>query len=205
MCEPGFLESETKEIVLPEDPPEDPPEVMDYILQCLYKERPENLYLCPSPITSVPKIADLYIKADKYQLTLLQLHILPLFKPPTDLDRKVIHRISFLRACQQVYENTPSSDEAFRAHFTSIAPSVIKALTEIEMEDLGVMLDSGGFFAQDVFAAQRTAFAQLVNDLKRKARDPPTIPNSQLQCTIKGAPKRKHPRTSASSAAAPTS
>lgn len=201
MCEPGFLESETKEIVLPEDSPE----VVDYILQCLYKERPQNLYLCPSPITSIPRIADLYIGADKYQLTLLQLNVLPLFVPPTGPDGKVIHGIPFLRACQQVYENTPSADKVFRAHFTSIAPSVIKALTETEMKDVGVMLDSGGFFAQDVFAAQCTASAQLVNDLKRKARDPPTIPNSQIQGAIKGAPKRKRPHTSASSAAAPAS
>ena len=170
MCEPGFLESETKEINLPEDSVD----VMDYVLQCLYKERLRDLSLSASYMTSIPRIADLYIGANKYQLTLLQSNVLRLFTPPTGPDRKVINGLPFVKACQQVYENIAPSEKVFRKRFTTIAPSVIKALTETEMKELGIMLGSGGPFAQDVFAAQGTAFDQLIGELKRKASpDPP--------------------------------
>lgn len=152
MCEGPFMESVTGDIDLPEDSAED----FGFLLEYLYiEDLPIPVFNTEEDEMAFPnKLADIYIMADKYQVSALKFRIVKEFTAITPF----CHDPSaFFQMAHRIYHETSgsNSNEPFRDYFGYRATLVMRHMSDEVHEALDDLLEDGGKFAVDIAKAMR--------------------------------------------------
>ena len=152
MTSGSFLESRTKEIVLPEDDADN----FGRIVEHLYGNNVAALEMNNlRDFEWAKKLAELYGLAEKYQLPDFQDGVIQKLK---QLDMLKKDRMAFFHIASKICESTRDLDQIFDPYFAEQAAIHLESMSSEETQALSEMLFSGGSFAKKIYHFQVQKF-----------------------------------------------
>ena len=157
MCNGPFLENQTKVINLPDDDAD----IIELMLECLYSSHNAHSDLnfvkviChEAGISFLKQLAELYIVADKYQLSGIQTVIVD------TLADKQIHFTNvtmFLMITGRIYENIATSNGPFPRWFRNVVKRSLERASPNQLKAFRDLVRGGDDLAADIFTAMAQA------------------------------------------------
>lgn len=167
MCNGSFKESVENQIELPDDDAN----VFECMLEYMYRGA---LHGVETPTQSVraAMMADLYILAEKYQLSGLKELLIPPLASILD-NADATHIECFFHAARKIYENTPDSEVLFPASYKKEVAQMLGYRNQyvyIESHIKRFLFD-GGKLAQDTFDASLSAGDEIKDKICEHCRN----------------------------------
>ena len=168
MCNGSFKEGVEQQIELPDDDAHIFGRVLEYMYCGVFDK-----FETPTPNVKVLVLADLYILAEKYQLSGLKELLIPPMATILDnaSDAECIE--NFFHAARKIYENTPDSEALFPDSFKRTVTKMLGYPAQypyMEMHIKRCILD-GGKLAQDTFDANCVHLGSTKHEIHNKTCD----------------------------------
>ena len=148
----GFSQSITKEILLPEEDED----TFGRVIEIFYGNHDIAFdFDSYDDSGAIVKLVDMFVVADKYQLSDLQAKIVNKIEAAQLLKE---NGMTFFNTASQLFNIIRDSNKIFREYFMRQAKIYLRLLTREETNQLSEMVKTGGIFAQLVFRAQAALF-----------------------------------------------
>ena len=153
MCNGSFKESLEQQIELPDDDADIFGRVLEYMYRGVF-----DGFETPTQNVKVAMLADLYILAEKYQLSGLKKLLIPPLATILDDASEAECIECFFHAARKIYENTPDSEVLFPDSFKETMTKMLSYSDRAPCMEAQIKLTiyGGGKLAQDAFDAYYT-------------------------------------------------